>query len=372
MTTHYAPAGRATPEKLARQQRLVEEDPTLKKILDALPEAVLILNRQRQIVHVNSRAADLFDSAEMKSILGLRPGDLLSCENADKTEGGCGTTGACAFCGAVNAILGSQQGGATIEEARIALKGGNSLDLKVKASPFVEGDEVFTVFSLTDISSEKRKEILERTFFHDILNTASGLSGYSELLLEASQEEVDKYKLTIYRLSRSIIDEINAQRILVDAENESLETMPVAVKSLEICQRISDFYAMSNAAHGKTIVIDESSENLTFVIDETLLTRVLGNMLKNALEASTEGSRVLLACRGAADRVEFSVSNGAVMPEEVQAQVFKRSFSTKGKGRGVGTYSMKLLSEKYLNGTIRFRSGASSGTTFTASFPLQP
>lgn len=39
------------------------------------------------------------------------------------------------------------------------------------------------------------------------------------------------------------------------------------------------------------------------------------------------------------------------MPRTSQLQIFQRSFSTKGKGRGLGTYSIKLLTERYLKGT---------------------
>lgn len=372
MKTSHAPAERASSEKIEKQKMLVAGDQSLKKILDAVPEAVLILNRQRQIIYINRRAGEIFDNVELNAILGLRPGDVLGCENAQKTKGGCGTTKSCAFCGAVNAILGSQKGNAVIEEARITLNSGGSLDLKVTAAPFIDGDEIFTVFSIADISDEKRRKILERTFFHDILNTASGLSGYSELMLNAGPDKMDEYKMIIHRLSRSIIDEINAQRMLIDAENETLDTMLVEVNSGEICQRIMDFYAMSSVAHEKSIVIDESSDNIKLIIDETLLSRVLGNMLKNALEASTSGSTVSMGCRRKDNRIEFNVANQGVMPEEVQAQIFKRSFTTKGTGRGIGTYSMKLLSEKYLNGFISFTSAAETGTIFTASFPLRP
>lgn len=38
----------------------------------------------------------------------------------------------------------------------------------------------------------------------------------------------------------------------------------------------------------------------------------------------------------------------------VHLQIFKRSFSTKRKGRGLGTYSMKLIGKDYLKGYIRF------------------
>jgi sensor histidine kinase regulating citrate/malate metabolism len=58
------------------------------------------------------------------------------------------------------------------------------------------------------------------------------------------------------------------------------------------------------------------------------------------------------------------------MPRSVQLQVFNRSFSTKGAGRGLGTYSMKLLTERFLGGRVWFTSTREAGTTFYASYPL--
>ena len=74
-------------------------------------------------------------------------------------------------------------------------------------------------------------------------------------------------------------------------------------------------------------------------------------MLKNALEATSPSGTVTLACIETNDAVTFLVSNPEVMPQEVQLQIFQRSFSTKGEaGRGIGTYSMKLFGERYLGG----------------------
>jgi sensor histidine kinase regulating citrate/malate metabolism len=58
------------------------------------------------------------------------------------------------------------------------------------------------------------------------------------------------------------------------------------------------------------------------------------------------------------------VHNQGFIPKDVQLQIFQRSFSTKGEGRGIGTYSMKLLGEKYLKGKVRFESLDKNGTTF--------
>jgi hypothetical protein len=49
-------------------------------------------------------------------------------------------------------------------------------------------EERFSVLSLRDIRHEKRRRTLERIFFHDVLNTATGLLGFSELLPELEAE----------------------------------------------------------------------------------------------------------------------------------------------------------------------------------------
>jgi sensor histidine kinase regulating citrate/malate metabolism len=59
------------------------------------------------------------------------------------------------------------------------------------------------------------------------------------------------------------------------------------------------------------------------------------------------------------------------MPEDVQLQVFKRSFTTKGKGRGLGTYGVKLLNERCLKGEVGFESSKGRGTTFFARYPTK-
>jgi hypothetical protein len=103
--------------------------------------------------------------------------------------------------------------------------------------------------------------------------------------------------------------------------------------------------------------------------DKRLLSRVLGNLIKNALEASMPGQTVTVSVNGGGTPA-FCVHNESAIPEEVQTQIFHRSFSTKeGVGRGVGTYSAKLLTESYLAGTVEFRSTATEGTTFTVRLP---
>jgi sensor histidine kinase regulating citrate/malate metabolism len=87
-------------------------------------------------------------------------------------------------------------------------------------------------------------------------------------------------------------------------------------------------------------------------------------MLKNALEATPENEVVEMGVKSTKDGIMFWVQNPGVMPRDVQLQVFQRSFSTKGHNRGLGTYSMKLIAERYLKGKIDFVSKQGTGTNF--------
>ena len=108
-----------------------------------------------------------------------------------------------------------------------------------------------------------------------------------------------------------------------------------------------------------------------FNSDKTQVLRIIGNMLKNALEESSEGDTVKAGCDLTNDnQIRFWVWNSQYIPKRVQLQIFNRSFSTKGVGRGIGTYSMKLLGERYLKGKVDFTSETNDGTTFFLTLPL--
>jgi hypothetical protein len=71
------------------------------------------------------------------------------------------------------------------------------------------------------------------------------------------------------------------------------------------------------------------------------------------------------------DALAFHVHNPGEIPPAVAARIFQRSFTTKaGTGHGLGTYSMKLLGERYLGGKVSFTTGAEAGTVFSIRLSL--
>lgn len=376
--TAFAPAERAGPEELTRQHRLFVEAGA-SAILDAVGGLALVLNRQRQVIFINRAMLDLLGLDDGAALLGQRPGDILGCDNASRTSGGCGTTEACQYCSAVLTILKAITGTPNEGECRILSKRkgrSEAHDLKVKAAPLEVAGEPFVVFTIQDVSHEKRRRILERIFFHDIMNTAGSLAGLVECLAMETEGEARETAELVHVAVGKVLDEINGQRELSAAENGDLEANPDSLKILDLLESVRETFDHADVRAGRELVVDSCDEDLWMVSDFTLLRRVLTNMVKNALEASPRGGTVRMSCaaeRGldGRDMIRFAVANSGRMSDEVKAQVFQRSFSTKGHSRGLGTYSIKLLTEAYLGGRAAFTSDEEQGTVFHIVVPAQ-
>lgn len=339
-------------------------------MLNALPNVLMVLNRQRQVVFSNQAMFDLLRLSP-DEIVGMRPGEVWGCAHAASSPGGCGTSEACKVCGAAQAIVASSKGAHSVQDCRIIQHDGGALDLRVWSSPIMVEGEQFLIVTVQDISAEKRRDALESIFFHDVLNLAGVLLGYAEMLdMTTDPQDTARIRRTLVQTSLRLSEEISMQRDLLTAERGNLVVHPINLKSSTVMSHVLDRYRDYNFERVCTLRIAPEAADVTFESDPVLVERVLGNMVKNALEASDNGQTVTINCSATDHDISFSVHNERVMPYHVKLQVFQRSFSTKGTGRGLGTYSMKLLTEQYLHGTISFSTLEAHGTTFQVTYPL--
>lgn len=370
--TLFAPAARAARETLEAQRVVVLSETLVRGMLDAFPEPAVVMNEDRQILVANRRMEQLLERTG-EEMLGCRLGEVLRCEHAHEEPYGCGTTRFCRNCGAAKATVELvSTGRSATEECRILRESDSglpALDLLVWASPLEVRGQRFMIFAVRDTSSEKRRAILERIFFHDVLNAAGGLQGLIGLLPESKPEEQAELGEMALRLSEQLVEEIQAQRDLAAAERGELRLELRDLDAVKILEQVAAVYARHPVAASKHIRVDAASGPTGIVSDEVMLRRVLGNLVKNALEASATGETILLSFRNEG-APEFRVHNGGSMPDAVRDQVFQRSFTTKpGTGRGIGTYSIKLLTERYLGGSVSLTTSEQSGTTFTVLLP---
>jgi len=171
-------------------------------------------------------------------------------------------------------------------------------------------------------------------------------------------------------LSEQLVDEIQSQRDLLSAERGELHAQQRKLNSRDIVSRVIGLYLRHQTCDGKSIQTAEICQEVFFCSDPALVVRVLGNLLRNALEATPPGGTVLIGCQEIdAVTLEFFVHNSAHIPANSALQIFNRSFSTKGSDRGLGTYGAKLITERFLDGKIDFTSKSREGTIFFVRLP---
>lgn len=210
---------------------------------------------------------------------------------------------------------------------------------------------------------------LEKVFLHDILNTAGGIQGISEILAVATPAETPCLQNTVQQLADQLVDEITAQRDFIAAENGDLLVEAKPVNAGAVAANVAERYRNHPVTEDRQVILT-NDENFTFCADPTLVSRVLGNMVKNALEASPAAGVVTIDYGRQHDKAWFSVHNPGYIPEDIQNHIFARSFSTKGRGRGLGTYGMRLLCEQFMDGKVSFTTSPDRGTAFTMTLPL--
>ena len=113
-----------------------------------------------------------------------------------------------------------------------------------------------------------------------------------------------------------------------------------------------------------------SDPDVAVETDVALSLRVLGNMVTNALEATGENDEIRVWAEREGRSTSFCVWNRQPIDKTVALRIFQRNYSTKkGDGRGLGTYSMKLLGEQYLGGKVSFSTSEQDGTVFRFTLP---
>lgn len=372
LTTYFASPERLGLNEVRRQAASVLGSEAI-RLADCLPYMLLMLNDMRQIVFANKAVLETVGAENIEDVLGKRLGEMLGCVHAGEMKAGCGTSKFCTQCGSARAIIKGLAGETGVDQCRMLRdmpKGVQGLTLEVTAVPYEIDGERMTAFTALDVGENIRRKAMERLFYHDVLNLAGGLDGamesFAEEFSKVNPDLCDVLSFTV----RSLYEEISAQQTLTAAESGELKTWPKTLQSREMVDSVASLYSMHSVARTRKIEVASDFDDVALRSDPVLLKRVLGNLVKNALEASEVAEEIVIGCDRLSEDVSFWVHNPGFIPENVQLQIFSPSFSTKGEGRGLGTYSIKLFTETYLGGRVSFVSSQDEGTTFTVVLPL--
>ena len=164
------------------------------------------------------------------------------------------------------------------------------------------------------------------------------------------------------------------QQQLAAAKQHELSPVFAPLTMASLFESLEQLWSEHPIARGRHLSFHCPQPNHQFSTDATLLSRVMGNLIKNACEASAKGEeiRIVAIVNPVEQQILIAVSNRGVIPNEIRPQLFQQGTSSKGKGRGIGTYSARLFCEDYLHGEISFTSTAEQGTTFMVTLPQAP
>jgi two-component system nitrogen regulation sensor histidine kinase NtrY len=140
------------------------------------------------------------------------------------------------------------------------------------------------------------------------------------------------------------------------------------IKLNDILKGVVNLYSETEGVDFQARIPQEPFEILA---DKDQLSRALGNIVKNGLQAlDDEGGRIRVNMWTEGQNValiEIS-DNGRGMTEEVKKRVFEPNFSTKSSGMGLGLAIVRRIIET-TGGSIRFESELGVGTTFFITLP---
>lgn len=238
------------------------------------------------------------------------------------------------------------------------------------------------VITLNNIGNELEAKEMEswirliRVMTHEIMNSIAPITSLSETLLtlhnmpenDSSDEDLRLNTIeafeTIHSTAKGLLSFVDSYRkftAIPKPNIRSFEVKPLIDKILHLEEK---------CINEKNIHVElrEADEHTEWMADEKLITQVLVNLVKNAVEAitDTELKRIRISINRLADgKVQVEVSNtGNPIPKEVLPHIFIPFFTTKDSGTGIGLSISRYIMRLH-GGKLTHATSAEGWTVFT-------
>lgn len=232
-------------------------------------------------------------------------------------------------------------------------------------------DKHVRIIALSDVSHELSNQEVDswikliRVLTHEIMNTITPVTSLSETLLTRVTEDKDlKQGLeTIHKTGTELLAFVNNYRRFTHVPQPQpalFYVEPFLERMALLCNH--------------EVEISVSPKDLLVYADESLLSHVVTNLLKNAVEAFREKEKLsfirLQAYANAQESIIIDVSNNAgLIPEDVASHIFIPFFTTKPEGSGIGL-SLSRQIMRVSGGSLSLHQDKAQGiTTFRIIIP---
>ena len=232
-------------------------------------------------------------------------------------------------------------------------------------------DKHVRIIALSDVSHELSNQEVDswikliRVLTHEIMNTITPVTSLSETLLTRVTEDKDlKQGLeTIHKTGTELLAFVNNYRRFTHVPQPQpalFYVEPFLERMALLCNH--------------EVEISVSPKDLLVYADESLLSHVVTNLLKNAVEAFREKEKLsfirLKAYTNVQESIIIDVSNNAgLIPEDVASHIFIPFFTTKPEGSGIGL-SLSRQIMRVSGGSLSLHQDKAQGiTTFRIIIP---
>lgn len=216
--------------------------------------------------------------------------------------------------------------------------------------------------TISDISHQLKTPIAALNIYNGILQQEAADADTVQKFAALSEQELDRIGSLVQNLLKMA---------RLDAGVITLEQSPENIS--ELLEHVRKQYSFRAEQEGKTIEL-EGDEQASLVCDRTWLTEAIGNLVKNALEHTSQGDRILIRWQQSPCLTAISVEDTGcgIHPEDLY-HIFKRfyrsRFSKDTQGIGLGLPLAKSIIEAH-SGSIEVHSEPGHGTTFIINFPI--
>lgn len=220
-----------------------------------------------------------------------------------------------------------------------------TINLSIRVSDINVHDEHLRILALNDINVElDEKEIdswirLTRVLTHEIMNSVTPITSLSDTLLsivEDRDEEISHGLQTISTTGKGLLSFVESYR--------EFTRIPTPEPSLfyikAFIERMIELARHQNPCEHITFRTEIVPADLILYADENLISQVVINLLKNAIQAigdQPDGKINIHAYCNEAEEVWIEIkNNGPVIPAEIAEHIFIPFFTTKKGGSGIG------------------------------------
>ncbi len=264
-----------------------------------------------------------------------------------------------------------------------------TIQLAIKSNEIVLNKETLNLVTIQDIHSElDEKETdswmkLIRVLTHEIMNTVTPITSISESILNYYKDEngilpleqLNESKIRMTTKGLEVIKDQGNDLMSFVQSYRSFLNVPTPDKKIikveKLLEKVKVLMHESTRENNVSLSLIIPDKEMEIYADEKLITHVLVNLSKNAIQAlnGTENATVELIT-GTTEKGKKHITikdNGPGIPSEIMSEIFVPFYTTKNDGTGIGLSLSKQIMHLH-GGSLTVHSVPQKETSFSLIF----